>query len=134
LIHLDTSFLVDLLRETARRAPGRASSLLAEVEAEELAASVHVLCELYAGAERSRRPAEEQSRLDRLAGGLTIVYPDLRFPRTYGRLLRALEQAGERIGVMDLLIATSAVDAKAALVTRNEREFSRVPGLRVITY
>jgi len=34
---------------------------------------------------------------------------------------------------MDLLIATSAIVAQAPLVTGNLREFSRVPGLEVLS-
>jgi predicted nucleic acid-binding protein len=35
---------------------------------------------------------------------------------------------------MDLLIATSATLDNASLVTRNVRDFSRVPGLRLLEY
>jgi predicted nucleic acid-binding protein len=35
---------------------------------------------------------------------------------------------------MDLLIATSATVAEASLLTRNARDFSRVPGLDLLTY
>jgi predicted nucleic acid-binding protein len=35
---------------------------------------------------------------------------------------------------MDLLIATAAILDDATLVTRNARDFQRVPGLRVLTY
>jgi hypothetical protein len=41
VIHLDTTFLVDLLRE-ARRGPGSAIAFLETVEDQELAISVHV--------------------------------------------------------------------------------------------
>jgi len=35
---------------------------------------------------------------------------------------------------MDLLIATAAVLDEAALVTRNARDFARVPGLELVAY
>jgi tRNA(fMet)-specific endonuclease VapC len=134
VIHLDTSFVVDLLRESARGTPGRATRFLGEIEEEELAACIHVQCELYAGAEQSRMPEEERRRVDRLCQGFTIVYPDRRFPYVYARLLAALERAGNRIGNMDLLIATSAVVAEAPLVTGNVGEFSRITDLKLLRY
>lgn len=134
MIHLDTSFLVDLLRESSREREGRATSLLTEIEGEELAACLHVMCELYAGAEQSRRPREERRRVDRLCQGLTVILPDHRFPPTYARLLASLEREGQRIGNMDLLIATSAVIAESPLVTRNVDEFSRIQDLELLTY
>jgi tRNA(fMet)-specific endonuclease VapC len=36
-----------------------------------------------------------------------------------------------RIGALDLLIAAQAVSLGATVVTNNQREFRRVPGLRV---
>jgi len=38
------------------------------------------------------------------------------------------------IAAMDLLIATAAILDDAPLVTRNVKDFSRVPGLRVLRY
>jgi len=134
LIHLDTTFLVDLLRESARKKPGRASAFLREIEGEELAASVHVICELHAGVELSKTPEKERERVETLCQGFTIVYPSIRFPQVYGRLLASLDRKGQRIGLMDLLIATSAVIDGSALVTANLSEFRRVPGLSVLSY
>lgn len=42
----------------------------------------------------------------------------------------ALEAEGAPIGPHDLLIAATALRHHAELVTRNIREFARVPGLR----
>jgi len=134
LTHLDTSFLVDLLREVESQKTGPATSLLQEIEDEELAISVHVLCELYAGAELARAPAIERKRVEKLCQGLTIAYPDASFPESYARILAALERAGQRISTMDLLIAAAALRASAPLITRNVRHFSRVPGLEVQGY
>ncbi|HEY3202856.1 MAG TPA: type II toxin-antitoxin system VapC family toxin [Thermoanaerobaculia bacterium] len=134
MIHLDTSFLVDLLRETARGKEGPASRLLASVQDEELGASVFVACELAAGAAISKRPVEEKRRVDQLFAALQMDYPDEHFPNAYGSLLAALELGNGRIAAMDLLIAASAVLAGAPLVTRNAKDFQRVPGLEVRTY
>jgi predicted nucleic acid-binding protein len=61
-------------------------------------------------------------------------YPDERFPPTSGRLLAWQSRREGRIATMDLLIATSAVVAGAPLVTRNAKDFSRVPDLELISY
>lgn len=134
MIHLDTSFLVDLLRESARGKPGRASAFLGEIEEEQLAACAHVQCELYAGAELSPNPEQERRRVDKLCQGFTVVYPDHRFPNVYARLLATLERRRQRVGNMDLLIATSAVIAEAPLVTGNVSEFSRIAELKLMRY
>ena len=52
----------------------------------------------------------------------------------YGSLLALQARGRGRISTMDLLIATSALVAGAALVTRNATDFSRVPGLDVLGY
>ena len=134
MIHADTSFLVDLLRETRRGAPGPAADLLDELEGEEVRVSVHVLCELLAGAEGAQRPAVERQRVRRLCQGLVVSYPDERFPPVYARLLAALRTSGRPIDTMDLLIATAALIDGAAIVTRNAKHFERVPGLVVRGY
>jgi tRNA(fMet)-specific endonuclease VapC len=134
-MHLDTSLLVDFLKEAGRGRPGPATRFLEGVgDEEELAVSVHVACELAAGAERSMRPEQERERVRRLYDHVRVVYPDARFPPEYGRLFAWLEARGQRIAAMDLLIATAAVIDEAALATRNARDFARVPGLRVLGY
>ena len=134
MMHVDTSFLVDLLRESRRRLPGPATALLDRIQGEELRIGVHVACELLAGAELYVRPSVERERVQRLCAELQIVYPDERFPPTYARLLASQERKRQRIATMDLLIATAAVVDGAALVTGNPKDFSRITGLRVVGY
>ena len=134
MIHLDTSFLVDLLREASKDLAGPASRFLDAARDEELRLSVFVACELAAGAELSSRPAEEKRKVERLCASLAIDYPDERFCGAYGSLLAIQERRRGRISTMDLLIATSALVAGASLVTRNEKDFARVPGLDVLIY
>lgn len=50
------------------------------------------------------------------------------------RIRAVLESAGTPIGAHDTLIAATALRHGATLVTRNEREFSRVPGLHWVNW
>jgi tRNA(fMet)-specific endonuclease VapC len=135
MIHLDSSFLIDLQRELARGRPGPALDFIEGVDdTEVLAVSVHVVAELRSGAELSRRPLQEHETLDRLLGGLLITYPDTRFAPLYARLLAAIHRTRRQVAAMDLLIATAALLDDAPLVTRNVKDFSRIPGLRVLPY
>ena len=49
----------------------------------------------------------------------------------YGAIRLALERQGRIIGGNDLWIAAQAYAADLTLVTNNEGEFRRVPGLRI---
>jgi len=133
VIHLDTSFLVDLQREAADQ-PGPAHAFLAQRVTEPLSMSVHALCELEAGARLGRHPERERQRLHVLIAGMAIVYPDDRFVETYARTYVAIERRGKRMPAMDLLIAVAALIGHSPLVTRNTKDFAMVPDLDVLSY
>ncbi len=134
MTHLDTSFLVDLLREAARGEDGPASVALDRLAEEELAVSVLVACELYAGAELADDPEVERTRVASLLKALQVVHTGDHFAPLYGGLLAELRRRGEAVSTMDLLISTAARTHDAAVVTRNTRDFERVPGLDVLSY
>lgn len=52
----------------------------------------------------------------------------------YGRLVRYLRDNGMLVGSDDLWIAATALVHDMPLVTRNDEEFGRVPGLDVLGY
>ena len=52
-------------------------------------------------------------------------------PTHYGRIRHELEQDGQVIGAMDLLIAAHALALPATLVTNNLAHFQRISGLSV---
>lgn len=134
MIHLDTSFLVDLLAESAAGRPGPALALLDELADEELGASVLVLSDLFAAAEEARLPAAERRKLETLAGELEVAYPDERFPLAHARLQALMRRLGVEISATDLVIAAAALVEEVPLVTRDQETFGQVPGLEVITY
>jgi len=133
ILHVDTSFVVDLFRER-RSAPGPATSLLDRHLADELQMSLFVACELHVGAARADDPETEALRVRDTCVTIPVVTPGEQLAEIYGRLLAALQRAGETIATMDLLIGGTALLAGAPLITRNRRHFERIPGLRVVSY
>jgi tRNA(fMet)-specific endonuclease VapC len=76
----------------------------------------------------------------RLVALAQLLRPMQRLPvdshcATHAARIRAeLEAAGTPIGPHDTLIAATALHHQATLVTRNVREFSRVPGLQWLNW
>jgi tRNA(fMet)-specific endonuclease VapC len=135
VIHVDSSFVIDLHREIAKQRPATAFEFIETLDASEiLVVSVHVVCELRAGAELSRHPLREHELVDELLGSFAVSYPDDRFGPAYARLFAATSRSKQPVEAFDLLIATAALLDNAPLVTANVKHFSRVPGLRVLSY
>lgn len=62
---------------------------------------------------------------------LEIAPYDLAAALRYGEIRADLAKRGRPIGPLDTMIAAHALSLDATLVTNNEREFGRVPALRV---
>jgi len=92
--------------------------------------SVITYGELLYGAERSQQRSHALESLARLVSLLSVVPLPEEAAAAYGEIRSALEARGERIGG-NLWIAAHAKSAGFTLVTNNEREFKRVPGLKL---
>lgn len=90
-----------------------------------------VKAELLYGARKSAKPAANLSKLETLFSLFDSLPFDDAASEEYGSLRAQLEAAGTPLGANDLLIAAIALANDATVVTRNEDEFRRVPGLRV---
>src|ERR1035437_4657069 len=87
------------------------------------------LGELFFGAAKSGRPAENTARVERFATGRAIVSADLEVAREYGRLKHSLKQKGRPLPENDIWIAAAAKCHGMVLVTR-DRHFLEVEDLR----
>jgi tRNA(fMet)-specific endonuclease VapC len=90
-----------------------------------------VLYELVYGAARAEAPREIRERLEVLLASLQVLSFGEAEARAAAGIRLALEEAGRPIGPLDVLIAATALEQHAVLVTRNVREFRRVEGLRI---
>ena len=95
--------------------------------------SILVLAELEYGAAKSG-VARHRSRIDGLLANVIVEHFRAEDTLCYGRLRADLERSGNIIGTMDSLIAAQALRLGATIVTHNLREFSRVPGLKVVDW
>lgn len=134
MIHLDTTFLVDAIREARRGQEGPARRWLADNRHETLALSVFVRAELVVGAELHAEPDRERRRVLDVCADLPIVTPETGFAETFATVAAGLSRQGTPIATMDLLIACTALDARAGLLTANRSHFDRIAGLRVLGY
>ena len=87
--------------------------------------------ELCDGAAHSARVEDDIRELEEFCLDLTILPFDAAAGVHYGEIRQALTRRGRIIGANDLLLAAHARSAGAALVTNNEGEFGRAPGLRM---
>ena len=126
---LDTNILVYLTNRKpgyeriARRMSGRSPG--------ELRLSAITLAELRFGIEEGEFRAQNKAALDGLLEFLQADDFPAAAAQDFGEITIHLLSGGRTIGPYDLLIAAHARHIKAVLVTNNEREFRRVPGLSV---
>lgn len=93
--------------------------------------SVITESELRFGVAKSRSATKALRLLENFLRPLQVLAYDSSDAIAYARIREALESKGKPIGPLDTLIAAQAVARELTLVTNNEREFSRVPGLHV---
>lgn len=87
--------------------------------------------ELLFGAQKSHQPQKALGLLKELVKYIPALALPIEAADCYGEIRYKLEKQGKPIGNNDLWIAAHAMAQKIILVTNNEKEFSRVPGLRV---
>jgi tRNA(fMet)-specific endonuclease VapC len=130
---LDTNAVIAVLNDRPAGARGRLAQELAS--GERIGIPTVALFELIYGYEKSVQRERNEVVLRSL---LTLDVEPLSFEvadaEHAGAIRAQLERAGTPIGHYALLIATQARRHGATLVTANQRELARVPGLDVVDW
>ena len=123
---LDTNICIYLINQ-------RDANLRARFEAHaaEICASSITYAELCFGVADSALVEQNARELASFRLDLDILAFEEEAGAHYGEIRHTLRQRGQPIGANDLLIAAHARSVGATLVTNNQGEFGRVPGLRV---
>jgi tRNA(fMet)-specific endonuclease VapC len=96
----------------------------------DIAVSVITEGELRTGAAKSSSAEKTLQRVQNFLRPIFVVEFTSEDAAMYAQIRARLEHVGTPIGPLDTLIAAHALRHKLTLVTNNEREFGRVPGLR----
>ncbi len=121
---LDTDICIYIQRQKPLQVLARLEAL----KPGEAVVSVITWGELMYGAGKSSQTSRVLQVLDEFGAIVPVLPMPEQAGRSYGQLRAKLEGMGQPIGNNDLWIAAHAI-AGLSLVTNNEWEFKRVPGL-----
>jgi tRNA(fMet)-specific endonuclease VapC len=93
-----------------------------------------VVAELYYGAYKGQFQATNLQLLGKFLPLIQSLPLDDSAAVIYGQVRAKLASSGQIIGPNDLLIASIALANGCTLVTHNQREFTRVPGLQIVDW
>jgi tRNA(fMet)-specific endonuclease VapC len=92
-----------------------------------------VLGELFFGAERSGRPAQNTDKIEQFAAGRAVISSDLHVAREYGIVKQRLKEKGRPLPENDIWIAAAAKHHRMILVTR-DHHFTEIEGLVTVDW
>lgn len=124
---LDTNILIYAIKKK----PPQVIEKLKEHVDNGLCISAITLAEMEHGIQKSAFPESNQARLMQFLSILQILPFNDKAAIEYGKICAYLQKKGTPIGTMDMLIAGHAKAERLPLITNNEREFLRIPGLVV---
>jgi tRNA(fMet)-specific endonuclease VapC len=87
--------------------------------------------ELHYGVCKSTRIKYNLKRLEEFLNPFEILPYDENASRCYGKIRSQLENQGNVIGPLDMLIAAHALSNNLILITNNEKEFNRIQSVKV---
>ena len=123
---LDTNICIYIQRQKPEKVLARFQKL----KPGDAAISVITWGELIYGAEKSNQRKMVLQLLEEFKSFIPVLPMPEDVGKTYGVIRASLESKGKPIGNNDLWIAAHAKTAALIIVTNNEREFKRVPGLK----
>lgn len=124
---LDTNICIYLIKQK----PAVVLERFKQTDISEISISSITLSELFYGVSKSSKPEQNLMALTQFAAPLEIMSFGGEAAQCYGDLRAHLEIQGTPIGSLDMLIAAHAISLSITLVTNNEKEFNRVPNLKI---
>ena len=124
---LDTNICIYLIKHK----PTVVLERFRQTDISEISISSITLGELFYGVSKSSKPGRNLIALTQFAAPLEILPFGGEASQYYGELRAHLEKQGTPMGSLDMLIAAHALSIDSTLVTNNDKEFNRVPRLKI---
>jgi tRNA(fMet)-specific endonuclease VapC len=132
MVCVDTTFLADLIRKN----PDAIKKLtdLAK-EGNILSTTIITSAELFYGAYKSNDVDREKAKMHLVLSRFIVFEMDEIGAEKFGEVLSKLEKLGQKIADKDVMIAAIAMSkGENVIVTRNKKDFERIPNIIVETY
>jgi len=123
---LDTNTLIYFFK-----GEGNVAARMFEHSPSQIAIPSLVVYELEVGIAKSSSPKKREQQLKMLLENVIMIPFGNEEARVSAKIRASLEALGEPIGPIDTLIAGCALAHHYTLVTRNQKEFEKVKGLKV---
>jgi tRNA(fMet)-specific endonuclease VapC len=126
---IDSSVLI-----AAERGKLDLAELVTRYADQDVALSAITASELLHGVHRAGTPAQRHRRqafVEGLLARLPAIAFDLTVARVHASLWADLARRGVAVGERDLMIGATAIASNYSVATRDERSFSKIPGLSV---
>jgi len=126
---IDTDILIDLLRNVKK-----VFEFIGNMERKGYVLSTTIInaFELYHGAYRSKKQAENLASTKKLLERLIILRMSLKSAENAGRIYAELEMKGQPIGLRDAMVGAIALTRGYTLATRNVEHLRKISGLTLI--
>lgn len=124
---LDTNTCIYIIK----RKPPNVIERFRQTEISQIGISSITLSELLYGVSKSSKPDQNKIALMQFVTPLEILPYDDEAAQYYGDLRTHLEKQGTPIGSLDMLIAAHALSIACTLITNNEKEFIRIPNMKI---
>jgi tRNA(fMet)-specific endonuclease VapC len=124
---LDTNICIYIIK----RKPQAVIERFLHTDISQIGISSITLSELMYGVSKSSKPGQNLTALVQFMAPLEILPYGEDAAQYYGDLRVHLEKQGTPIGSLDMLIAAHVLSTACTLVTNNEKEFTRIPNLRI---
>lgn len=126
---MDTDVLIDLLRNVKK-----VVEFISNMEREGYVLSTTIInaFELYYGAYRSKKQAENLASTRKLLERLIILRMSLKSAENAGRIYADLQIKGQPIGLRDTMVGAIALTRGYTLATRNIEHLQKIQGISLI--
>ena len=124
---LDTNICIYIHRQR----PEKVLTRFQKLKPGDAAISVVTWGELLYGAEKSKQKKKALQMFEEFKTFVPVLPIPEAAGNAYGIIRASLDSKGTPIGNNDLWIAAHAKAADLTIVTNNEREFQRIPGLKI---
>ena len=123
---MDTDWVADYLADRREE-----RLFIVSLRRDGIAISIITYGEIYDGIHGGRDPASAERELQTFPTTAPVLPLNRPIMRRFAPLRGAMRQRHDVVGDPDLLIAATAIQSGRTLVTRNLRDFQRIPGLAI---